>query len=87
MEPEEMKYCCVNTKKDSKKCSCIGTILCVLLALFLATIGLILGAVFATSLLANIAVLILGAVILGLLAILTLIYKLCTCTKAKNKCC
>lgn len=85
MEPEETKYCCIHANKTNKNCNCMGIIMCILTGLFLATIGLILGAVFATTLMANLAVLILGAVILGLLTILALIYKLCIC--AKKKCC
>ena len=84
MEPNDIKCCCVMEKKD-KKCACLDIILCILLTLFVGTIGLILGAAFATTLLANIAVLILGTVLLGLLLILTLIYKICACKK--NKCC
>jgi len=55
-----------------------------LIALFVGVIGLILGAVFSAALLANIAVLILGAVIVGLLTILTIIYKICICNKKKG---
>ncbi len=86
MEPQDINYCCINNNgKKNNNCKCINIIFFILLALFLASLGLILGAVFATTLIANIAVLILGTVIVGLLAILTLIYKLCVC--AKKKCC
>ena len=88
MEPQEINYCCINNQKEpkDKKCKCLGLIIAILAALFLATLGLILGAIFATTLLANIAVLILAAVLLILGIILIIIYKLCACNKVK-KCC
>lgn len=85
MEPQEINYCCINNKNDKNKgCKCIAINLIILIALFVGVIGLILGAVFSAALLANIAVLILGAVIVGLLTILTIIYKICICNKKKG---
>lgn len=85
MEPQDTIYCCVNNQKEcNKNYKCIGIIIFILVALFLATLGLILGAVFATTLLANIAVLILAAVLLVLLAILAIIFKICVCRKRKK---
>ena len=86
MEPQETIYCCVNNHKDGRgrKCKCISLIIGILIALFLATLGLILGAVFATTLLANIAVLILAAVLLGLAIILGFVYKICICFRRKG---
>lgn len=84
MEPQD-SYCCVNNQKDrgNRKCKCLSIIIFILVALFLAALGLILGAVFATTLLANLAVLILGAVLVGLAAILTIIYQICVCGRRK----
>lgn len=82
MEPEDMKKFCNNTKKN-KSCSCISIILGILITLLLATIGLILGATYASVLLGNIATLILGIIILGVLTILTFIYKICNCMRRK----
>ena len=85
MEPEEMKYCCINNRDcKNKNCKCLAIIIFILVALFLATLGLILGAVFATTLLANLAVLILAEVLLGISVILTIIYKVCVCGKRKK---
>ena len=85
MEPQEVKYCCIDNHKQKKDCKCLGLIIGILVALFLATLGLILGAVFVETLIANIAVLILGAVLLGIGIILTIIFKECVCSK--KKCC
>ncbi len=85
MEPQETNYCCINNNKERKNCKCFDLIIAILVALFLATLGLILGAVFATTLIANIAVLILGAVLLGVGIILAIIFKECVCSK--KKCC
>lgn len=86
MEPQDTIYCCVNDQKECNNgnCKCIRIVIFVLVALFLATLGLILGAVFATTLLENLAVLILAAVLLALLAILTIIFKICICRKRKK---
>ena len=87
MEPQEMDYCCVdNCRENRKNNRCFGLITAILVALFLATIGLILGATFSEALLANIGVLILGAVLLALAIILTIIYRMCICSR-KKKCC
>ena len=83
MEPQEPNYCCINNKKENRTCKCISLNLIILIALFIGAIGLILGAVFAETLIANIAVLILGAVIVGILTILTIIFKVCTCFKKR----
>ncbi len=85
MEPQDINYCCVNNKKEGKTCKCFDIIIAILAALFLATLGLILGAVFTTALLANLGVLILAAVLLLLGIILIIIYKICICSK--KKCC
>ena len=85
MEPQEMDYYCVNNCKENKRsCRCFSIIIAILTALFLATLGLILGAVFSATLLANIGVLILGAVLLALAIILGIIYKICICSRKKN---
>ena len=86
MEPQEIDYYCVdNCKENRKKHGCFDIIIAILVALFLAVIGLILGAAFSVALLDNIAVLILGAVFLVLAIILTIIYKMCICSR-KKKC-
>lgn len=86
MEPQETIYCCVNNQKEckDKKCRCLGIIIFILVALFLATLGLILGAVFTTTLLENLAVLILATVLLALGTILIIIFKICACKKRKD---
>ena len=84
MEPQEMDYCCCYEKKEKdgkRNCGCLAIIIGILFSLLLATIGLILGAVFATTLVANLAVLIASAAILALLFILTIIYKICVCRR------
>lgn len=80
MEPE--KYECYN-KYDKKPCSCLWVIISILFAFLLGIIGLILGAVFATTLVANLAVLIASAAILGFFLVLVIIYKICICKKRR----
>ncbi len=82
MEPEN--YDCYE-KCDKRPCKCLSLILSILFTAVIGVIGLILGAVFATALIANLAVLIATAVILAFLFILTIIYKICECKKRKCK--
>ena len=81
LEPQETNYCCYEKKDNKRNCNCIGIILGLLFALLIGGIGLILGAVFAATLVANIAVLIASTVIVALIFILVLIYKMCVCKK------
>ena len=83
MEPEDMKYCCTKGKRDNKNCSCIAIIAGILITLLVGAIVLILGVFYASTLIENLAVLILGAVIIGILTILSLIYRICICKKNK----
>lgn len=62
-------------------CKCLGLVMAIIFALLLGTIGLILGAVFSVTLLGSLAVLIASAAILVVLLILTIIYKICACSK------
>lgn len=77
MEPQEYNKC------DKKPCGCLCGIISILFASVIGVVGLILGAVFATALIANLAVLIATAVILAFLFILTIIYKICVCRKKR----
>ncbi len=77
MEPDNCEY----YKNGKKPCCCLYLIISILFAFVLGTVGLILGAVFATTLVANLAVLIASAAILGFFLILAIIYKICACKK------
>lgn len=79
MEPQ-VTICC---KKNKNNSCCIWIILGLLFSLFLATLGLILGAVFSATLLTALAALIVLAVVLLILVIVTLIKILC-CKERKN---
>lgn len=61
----------------SLACLCTANVLCFLVALLMAALGIILGAFFAVPLLANIAAVIVGAVLLAVLIIAILIYRAC----------
>lgn len=76
METQEYSYCC-ETKKKCRKISCLGIVAVILSILFFAVLGLILGAVFATTILGALAAIIVLAVVLGILLILTLIVLIC----------
>ena len=75
MEPQEYHY----IKRNN--CKCLLLIIAILFALFLGTLGLILGATQAAFFLAGLNVLIALAVIFGVLIALTVIYKICECNK------
>lgn len=83
MEPQE-EFCYEKKHCNKKNCSCFEIIICILLALLLGSIGLIVGAVCAVTLLANLAVLISSTVIIGILLIITILYKICICSKGKR---
>jgi membrane protein YdbS with pleckstrin-like domain len=61
-------------------CWCSAKVLCFLFALLLATIGVILGAVFAAAILGALAAVIVLAVVLAILVIAVLIYRWCRCS-------
>lgn len=82
MEPQE-EFCYEKKHCDKKNCKCLSLIQCILFALFIGTVGSIVGAICFKVLLINIAVLISFAVILGILFILTIIYKICACNKKR----
>lgn len=79
MEPQ-VTICC---KKNKTNNCCAYIVLGLLFSLFLATLGLILGAVFAETLLAAIAALIVLAVVLLILVLVTIIKMIC-CKEKKN---
>ncbi len=80
MEPQ-VTICC---KKNKTNNCCAYIILGLLFSLFLATLGLILGAVFAETLLTALAALIVLAVILFILVIIAIIKMICC---KEKKCC
>jgi membrane protein YdbS with pleckstrin-like domain len=76
------------TKKPEPQftlCWCADKVLCFLLILFALTLGLILGAVFAATILSALTALIVLGVLLLVLIIIVLIIKRCKCCK-KNPC-
>lgn len=75
----------IKTITQNILCWCADRILCFLLILFALTLGLILGAVFATAILVALPALIVLAVLLLILIIVTLIVKRCKCCE-KNRC-
>lgn len=68
-----MCNCC-----ERRNFSCLGLIFAVVAGLFLAALGLILGAVFGEFLTTILAPLVILAIVLFIMAAVLLIYKLCT---------
>lgn len=78
MDPEVV----INCKRKDKKCSCIDLVITILVVLFAFVLGIVLGA--ATGIVETIGLVYFLAIltVFAVLAILTLIYRLCMC---KNK--
>ena len=74
MEPQINITCC----RRQKRKNCLELILSILIALFLFTIGLLLGAALAGIILENLAYFIVLSIILGLLVALIAIYIRCS---------
>ena len=89
MEPQDTIYCCDNREKKCKDHkNCLGIVDIILLSLFTAVSGLIIGAALSTAILGALAAIIVLAIILGILLILTTILLLCNRKKEKkNSCC
>ena len=64
--------------------NCGNLVLAIIAGLFLATLGLILGAVFAEGITANLAAFIVLAVVLFILFFIFLIYRACVCNRINN---
>lgn len=65
-----------------RRCSCcLWLISAIIGALLLATVGLILGAVFADAILGALSAIIVLAVILFVMLVLTIIYTICRCNR------
>ncbi len=75
MEPQ-VTICC---GRRSQKCCCLLRILYILIGLFTFVLGIILGAVFSTFILANIIYFVSIITVLAILAVITFIYIRCTC--------
>ena len=70
-----MFNCCENRSN----CCCIALITTILAGLFLAALGLILGAVFGEFLTTILAPLVILAIVLFIMTAVLFIYKLCAC--------
>ena len=70
-----MYNCCENRNN----CCCLALIITIVAGLFLATLGLILGAVFGEFLTTILAPLIILAIVFFVMAVVLFIYKLCAC--------
>ncbi len=64
-------------QSGTRMCLCSANVLCFLLFLFAAALGIILGVIFALDLFASLAAIIVGAVILAILIVSLLIYRAC----------
>ena len=73
MEPQ-VTICC---KKDNSKCVCKWTILVILIALFMTTIGIIIGAALSETFLGALAAIIVLAIILFILVVIQIIMLVC----------
>ncbi len=69
-----MYNCC-----EKRNCCCLSLILTIVAGLFLAALGLILGAVFGEFLTTILAPLVILAIVLFVMAAVLFIYKLCAC--------
>lgn len=70
-----MYNCC----ERQRGCCCLSLIFTIVAGLFLAALGLILGAVFGEFLTTILAPLVILAIVLFVMAVVLLIYKLCAC--------
>lgn len=75
MEPQ-VTICC---SRRNQKCCCLLRVLYILIALFLFVIGVIIGAFAGTFVITAITYFAAVATILGVLAIITVIYFFCNC--------
>ncbi len=71
-----MFNCCENRNN----CGCLALITTIVAGLFLAALGLILGAVFGEFLTTILAPLVILAIVFFVMAVVLFIYKLCTCS-------
>lgn len=74
MEPQEYFV-------DRRDCKCLQIIIDILAILFVGVIGLILGVIFAIPLFFVFPVVIAFAIILGIMLLISMIYKRCICKK------
>lgn len=84
MEPEAKVYCCYDNK-PKKKCKgnkCLAIITVILLTIFAAALGLLIGAIASTGIMAAMAAVIVFVVTFGILLILSIILYFCQ----KKKC-
>ena len=85
MDSMEYGYCC-EQKPKAKKNNCFRLIAEILGVLFAFTIGIIIGAELASTILAAIAAIIVLAIILGILFVLTIILIICKNRKNNRPC-
>ena len=84
MEPQEYNYCYETKKKCKKRFNCLGIVAIILAILFSATIGIIIGAAVAETILAALSAVIVLAIALGVFLLSTIILLLC---KRPKTCC
>ena len=85
MEPEA-KVCCYDNK-PKKKCKgnkCLAIITVILLTIFAAALGLLIGAIASTAIMAAMAAVIVFVVTFGILLILSIILYFCQKKKCKK---
>ena len=80
MEPQVTISC---NKKECNRCACKWIILAILLALFMTTIGIIIGAALSTAFLESLAAIIVLTIIFFILVIIQAINLIC-CQNRKN---
>ena len=73
--------------KNNNKCSCLEVIIAILAALFIGTIGVIIGAALSAVILASLAAVIVLAVVLFILLVLSIILVICCKCKSKKSNC
>ncbi len=82
MEPQEYNYCYETKKRCKKRVNCLGIVAIILSILFSTTIGLIIGASVAETILTALSAVIVLAIALGVFLVSTIILLLCKRPKA-----
>ena len=82
MEPQEYNYCYETKKRCKKIVNCLGIVAIILSILFSTTIGIIIGASVAETILTALSAVIVLAIALGVFLVSTIILLLCKRPKA-----
>ena len=82
MDPQEYNYCYETKKRGKKRVNCLGIVAIILSILFSTTIGIIIGASVAETILTALSAVIVLAIALGVFLVSTIILLLCKRPKA-----